>query len=103
MFGENEWKEKDILGKEKYMPKTFDLKEKNDQTELSKKENELLYRDFGYKNIDKLIFAFDNTKTGEKFDELFDNMVKMLNTLTNLVRIVSNKTEKERINNVIKS
>ena len=97
----NEWKEKDILGNEKYMPRTFDLREKNGQTELSKKENELFYRDFGYKNIDELVFAFDNTKTDEEFDELFDNMIKMLNTLTKLVKIVSNKTEEERINNVI--
>ena len=101
VFGENEWKEKDILGNEKYMPRTFDLREKNGQTELSKKENELFYRDFGYKNIDELVFAFDNTKTDEEFDELFDNMVKMLNTLTKLVKIVSNKTEEERINNAI--
>ena len=28
MFGENEWKEKDIPGNKKYMPKTFDLRKK---------------------------------------------------------------------------
>ena len=99
MFGKNEWKGKD-LGDEKYMLKTlkFIFVEKNKQTELSKKENKLL--DFGYKNIDELMAAFDNTKTDEEFDELFDNY---LNTLKKLVRIVPNKTEKERINNVTKS
>ena len=40
VFGENEWKEKDITGKKKFMPKTLKLSflEKNDQTELSEKE-----------------------------------------------------------------
>ena len=44
VFGENEWKEKDIPGNEKFMPKTFKLSflEKNNQTELSEKENKLL-------------------------------------------------------------
>ena len=65
VFGENEWKEKDIPINEEFMPKTFKLSllEKNNQTEHSKKENKLLDRDFGYKNIDELMAAFDNTKT----------------------------------------
>ena len=94
VFGENEWKEKDIPGNEKYMPKTFKLSflEKNYQTELSEKENKLLDRDFGYKNIDELIFDFDNTKTDEEFDELFDKT----ETLKNLVKIVSNEFEKKK-------
>ena len=56
------------------MPKTFKLSflEKNHQIELSKKENEILDRDFGYKNIDELTAAFDNTNTDQEFDELFD-------------------------------
>ena len=39
VFGENEWKEKDNLGNEKFMPKTFNLNflEMNNQTELSEK------------------------------------------------------------------
>ena len=39
------------------MPKIFQLSflEKNKQTELSEKENELLCRYFKYKNIDELI------------------------------------------------
>ena len=65
VFGENEWKEKDIPVNEEFMPKTFKLSllENNNQTEHSKKENKLLDRDFGYKNIDELTVAFDNTKT----------------------------------------
>ena len=57
--------EKDIPINEKFMPKTFKLRflEKNSQTELSQKENELLDRDFGYQNIDELIAAFNNIKT----------------------------------------
>ena len=41
VFRENEWKEKDIPGNEKFMPKTFKLSflEKNNQTELPEKEN----------------------------------------------------------------
>ena len=72
VFGKNEWGEK-YLGGEKYMPKTFKLNFLQDynQTSLSEKENKLLNRDFGYKNIDELAFAFNNTKTDEERDELF--------------------------------
>ena len=97
MFSENEWKEKDIPFNEKFMPKTeLRFLEKNYQTELSEKENEVLNRDFGYKNINELIFAFDNTKTDKELDELLDNIVQKLSTLTKLVKIVSNKTEKKK-------
>ena len=97
VFSENEWKEKDIPFNEKFMPKTeLRFLEKNYQTELSEKENEVLNRDFGYKNINELIFAFDNTKTDKELDELLDNIVQKLSTLTKLVKIVSNKTEKKK-------
>ena len=104
VFGENEWKGKDIPGNEKYMPKTFKFSflEKNNQTELSEKENELLDRDFGYKNIDELVNAFNDTKNDEECDELYDRIVKKLALLKKLVNTVSNIAEKERINNVIK-
>ena len=105
VFGKNEWKEKDIPINETFMPKTFKLSflEKNNQNELSEKENELLHRDFGYKNIDELIAAFNNIKTDDEFDELFEKIDNKLSTLKKLVKIVSNKIEKKRINNVIKS
>ena len=105
LFGKNEWKERDIPNNEKYMPKTFNFSflEKNNQTEFSEKENELLDRDFGCKNIDKVMVAFNNIKTDEELDELFDKIVNKLSTLKKLLKIVSNKTEKKRINNVIKS
>ena len=67
------------------------------------KKNKLLDRDFGDKNIDELVFAFENAKTDEEFDEEFDKTETKLNTLKKLVKIVPNKTEKERTNNVIKS
>ena len=78
VFGENEWKEKDITGNEKFMPKTLKLSflEKNDQTELSEKENQFLYQYCKYKNIDELMVVFKNTKTDEELDELFDKIVK---------------------------
>ena len=44
------------------------------QTALSEKENKLLDRHFGYKNIDELVVAFNNTKTDEEHDELFDKI-----------------------------
>ena len=47
--------------------------------------------------------AFNNIKTDEELDELFDKIVNKLSTLKKLVKIVSNETEKKRINNVIKS
>ena len=40
--------------------------QKHDQASLSKKENELLNRDIGYKNIDELVLAFNNAKTNEE-------------------------------------
>ena len=75
------------------MSKTFKLifLENNNQTELSEKENELLYRYFKYKNIHELVVAFNITKTDEKFYKLFDKIVKKL------INIVSNITEKKRI------
>ena len=76
--------------------------EKYGQIPLSKKENELLDRDFGHKNIDELVNAFNNTKTNEQLDKLFDKIANKLTTLRKLVKIVSNITEKKRINNVIK-
>ena len=103
VFGENEWKERD-LSNEKLMPKTFKLSflEKYDHTPLSEKENELLDRDSGYRNIDELVDAFNNTKTSEELDELFNKISNKSSTLKKLVKIVPNITEKKRIDNVIK-
>ena len=105
VFGENEWKEKDIPINKKFIPKTFKLSflEKNIQTELSEKENKLLNRYFGYKNIDELVVAFNNTKTDKELDEFFDKIVNKLNILEKLINAVSDITEKKRINNVIDS
>ena len=103
VFGENVWKEK-YFGDEKFMPKTFKLNflQEYNQTPLSEKENKILNRNFGYEN-DELAFAFNNTKTDEERDELFDKIVNKLSALKKLVKIVSSETEKKRINNVIKS
>ena len=49
------------------------------------------------------MLVFKNTKTNEKCDELFDKIVNKLTTLKKSVKIMSNGTEKKRINNVIKS
>ena len=48
--------EKKHLGNEKYMPEPFklDFLQEYNQIPLSEKENKLLDRDFGYKNIDEL-------------------------------------------------
>ena len=72
MFSKNEWKERDIPNNKNYMPKTFNLSllEKNNQTEFFEKEKELLDRDFGYKNIDKVIVSFNNIKTDEELDDI---------------------------------
>ena len=97
MFRKNEWKEKDLDNNK------LSFLEEHDQFPLSEKENELLDRDFGYKNIDELVNAFNNTKTDEESDELCDRNVKKLTPLKKLVNTVSNIAEKERINNVIKN
>ena len=95
VFGENVWKEKHF-GDEKFMPKTFKLNflQEYNQTPLSEKENKILNRNFGYEN-DELAFAFNNTKTDEERDELFDKIVNKLSTLKKLVKIVSSETEKK--------
>ena len=97
MFGENEWKEKDIPINKKFMAKTIKLSflEKNIQTELSEKENKLLDRYFGYKNIDELVAAFNNTKTDKELDEFLDKIVNKLNILEKLINAVSDITEKK--------
>ena len=95
VFGENVWKEK-YFGDEKFMPKTFKLNflQEYNQTPLSEKENKILNRNFGYEN-DELAFAFNNTKTDEERDELFDKIVNKLNTFKKLVKIVSSESEKK--------
>ena len=89
VFGENEWEERDPGG-EKFMSEILkkSFLEKHDQIPLSEKENELLDRDFGYKNIDELVDGFNNTKTNEELYELFDKIANKLTTLKKLVKIV---------------
>ena len=65
------------------------------QTALSEKENKLLDRDFGYKNIDELVVAFNNTKTDEEHDELFHKIASKLTFLKKLINTVSDITEKK--------
>ena len=87
VFGKNEWKERDFFGNEKFLAKTFKLSflEKHNRTELSEKENKLLYRYFKYKNINELVVAFNDTKTDEELDELFDKIVNKLTLLKKLI------------------
>ena len=103
VFGKNEWKKRDLDSK-KFMPKIHKLSflEEHDQVPLYEKENELLDRDFGYKNIDELVNAFNDTKNDEECDELYDRIVKKLALLKKLVNTVSNIAEKERTNYVVK-
>ena len=102
MFLQNEWKERDF-GNDKFMPRILELSflEKYDHTPLSEKEHGLLDKDLGYKSIDELMDDFNNTKISEELDKLFDEKANKLST-RKLVKIVSNTTEKKRINNVIK-
>ena len=58
--------------------------EKHDRIPLSKKENELLDRDIGYKNIDELVEPFNHAETDEEFNELFDKIDNKLTTLKKL-------------------
>ena len=58
--------------------------EKHDRIPLSKKENELLDRDIGYKNIDELVEPFNHEETDEEFNELFDKIDNKLTTLKKL-------------------
>ena len=76
--------------------------EEHEQTGLSQKENKLLDIDFGYKNNDELVVVFNNTKTDEERNELFDKIVNKLTLLKKLINTVSDITEKKRIYNLIK-
>ena len=58
--------------------------EKHDRIPLSKKENKLLDRDIGYKNIDELVEPFNHAETDEEFNELFDKIDNKLTTLKKL-------------------
>ena len=52
-------------------------------------------RDFGYKNIDELVDALDNTKTDEELDELFDKITNKLTVLTKLIQCLILLRKKE--------
>ena len=41
------------------------------------------------------MLAFNNTKTDEEHDELFDKIVNKLSSLKKLLKIVSSETEKK--------
>ena len=43
---------------------------------------------FGYKNIDELVDALDNTKTDEELDEFFDKITSKLTVLKKLINSV---------------
>ena len=65
-------------------PLNLSFSEKYDLTPLSEKENELLDRDFGYKDVDELVDAFNNTKTNKELDKLFDEITNKLSALKKL-------------------
>ena len=70
-FDKNEWKETD-LDRNEFMSMYFFKKsflEKYDHIPLSEKENKLLNRDFGYKNVDQLMDAFNNTENDEELND----------------------------------
>ena len=98
------WIEKRDLGNERFIPRTLKkfFLEKYDQNPLSEKENELLDKNFEYKSIDELVDSFNNPKINEKLDESFDKITTRLNALKNLVKILSDTTEKKIIDDVIK-
>ena len=52
-------------------------------------------RGFGYKNIDELVDALDNTKTDEELDELFDKITNKLTVLTKLIQCLILLRKKE--------
>ena len=99
------WIEKRDLGNERFIPRTLKkfFLEKYDQNPLSEKENELLDQNFEYKSFDELVDGFNNPKINEKLDESFDKITTRLNALKNLVKILSDTTEKKIIDDVIKS
>ena len=65
-------------------PLNLSFSEKYDLTPLSEKENELLDRDFGYKDVDELVDAFNNTKANKELDKLFDEITNKLSALKKL-------------------
>ena len=99
------WKKNILVMKNnnnKNIPFKLNFLQEYNQAPYSEKENKLLNRDFGYKHIDELVLAFNNTKTDEELDKLFNKIDNKLNLLKKLINTVSDITEKKRINNVIK-
>ena len=97
VFGENEWKERD-LRKEEFMPKIL---KRSFLSELGyiplKKKDELLNKYFKFENIDELLEAFNNTETKEEHNKLFDGISKQAIIFKKLVKIVSNPVEKKEL------
>ena len=104
VFGENEWKERD-LRKEEFMPKILKRSFLSElgYIPLSEKKDELLNKHFKFENIDELLEAFNNTDTKEEYNKLFDRISNQAIILKKLVKTVSNPVEKKRIKNVIKA
>ena len=55
-------------------------------TLLTNKENELLNRDFRFKNIDELVESLNNTKAEEEYIELFNRISKRIDILKKINR-----------------
>ena len=70
---------------------------------LSKKENGLLNKNFGFKNIDELVEAFNNTETKEEYNKFFNRISDPAIIFKKLVKTVSNPVEKKRTKNIIKA
>ena len=64
---------------------------------LSEKENGLLNKDFGFKNIDELVEAFNNTETKEEYNKLFNRISDRAIISKKLVKTVSNSVEKKEL------
>ena len=97
VFGKNEWKEKDLDRKE-FIPKNFlneRFLERLGHTPLSEKENKILNKNFGYKNIDKLTDDLENAAAEKEYDKLFNNINDRVSILKKLVETASNNVEKK--------
>ena len=66
-------------------------------TPLSEKENEILNKNFGDKNIDKLKDDLENAVAEKEYDKLFNNINDRVSILKKLVEAVSNNVEKKII------
>ena len=68
---------------------------------FTNKKNELLNKNFGFKSINRLVDALNNTEPGKEYAKLFKSIINRRNIFKKLNITVSDPVERKRIINII--